>query len=134
MVESNRAEKLVELEPSLHVLSEGKALIPQDSPALVVSVIGAMSSGKSTLMNTLVGHKVFHVEDDVANACKNTTEGIDIYESSGQIYLDCEGAFNQEGDGDKIIQMAAFVSCFSDTILILVRKEECHSENSVKSC
>eukprot|EP00361_Fabrea_salina_P004029 CAMPEP_0202426496 /NCGR_PEP_ID=MMETSP1345-20130828/859_1 /ASSEMBLY_ACC=CAM_ASM_000843 /TAXON_ID=342563 /ORGANISM="Fabrea Fabrea salina" /LENGTH=513 /DNA_ID=CAMNT_0049036935 /DNA_START=60 /DNA_END=1601 /DNA_ORIENTATION=+ len=88
-----------------------------------------MSSGKSSLMNTLLGRQVFEVVDG-AGGLQNTTKGIDIFRSDDRIYLDCEGTFNDEGDKNKSMQMAAFVCVFSDTVLILVRREECGLDNS----
>jgi len=121
MVEPDQPKKLIKVSQSFKVLYEGRSLIPPDLLASVVSVVGAMSSGKSTLMNSLIGQDILHVEEQESGALKNATEGIDIFRSDDQIYLDCEG---------ETMQMAAFVSVFSDTILILVSKRECHSDVS----
>ena len=130
MVEPNQPEKLIKVSQSFKALYEGRSLIPPDLLASVVSVVGAMSSGKSTLMNSLIGQDIFHVEEQESGALKNATKGIDIFRSDDQIYLDCEGAFKIKGSKVETMQMAAFVSVFSDTILILVSKRECHSDVS----
>jgi len=126
MVEPNRSEKLVEINPNFELLEAGKSL----NQLSVVSVIGRISVGKSTLLNSLLGQNLFHVEEFESSAVRNTTVGIDISTAKNKIYLDCEGAFSKNGNDSNIMKIAAFVSCFSDIVLVFLKKDECDSVNS----
>ena len=125
MVEGISSKKLFLVDPSPRILDEGINLILQSPRTSVVSMVGRKSTGKSTLMNSLLTQPVFYVNPNAIIAkTENTTIGIDIFKLENQIYLDCEGALNQGEDINKTLKMAAFVSCFSDTILVLVELEE----------
>ena len=125
MVEGISSKKLFLVDPNPRILDEGKNLILQSPQTSVVSMVGRKSTGKSTLMNSLLNQLVFYVNPNPIKAkIESTTIGIDIFKLENQIYLDCEGAFDRDGDMDKTLKMAGFVSCFSDTILVLVEFEE----------
>lgn len=97
------------------------------APYNVVSIIGAQSSGKSTLMNTMFKTK-FQTLDQQTEGRRATTEGIwvAVCKNPNVVVLDIEGADGQEHQDDAGFenQAALFALSISDVIFFNINVQD----------
>ena len=112
-------------EPTSAGHTEGIAFAPDAQPptggkrCAVVGIVGRTNSGKSTLLNRMVGEKV-SIVSPVAQTTRNTIRGI-LTEDRGQlVFLDTPGLHKAEGTlGTLLNRMARQASAGVDILLIV---------------
>ena len=83
--------------------------------ALVLSILGRQSSGKSYLLNRLAGTRF----DVAAERCtEGIWMGIGFINKSPVIVFDCEGLFTIERSTQEEIKLCLFISSLSDVIIL----------------
>ena len=84
-----------------------------------ISIIGATNSGKSTLMNTILGIHASIVSHKVQTT-RNTIRGIKNYGNTQLIFIDTPGIFNAVNKFDKAIVKSATDSIIDCDIILFV--------------
>lgn len=85
-----------------------------------ITIIGIPNSGKSTLINNIVGYKVSIVTPKVQTT-RNVINGITIFKNTQLIFLDTPGIFNPKNRLSKFMVKSSWASIKnSDFILMLL--------------
>jgi GTP-binding protein Era len=84
-----------------------------------VSLIGAPNAGKSTLMNTFVGHKVSIVTPKVQTT-RSCIRGIAMHDESQVIFVDTPGIFQPKRRLDRAMVSAAWQGAGDSDVIMLV--------------
>ena len=84
-----------------------------------VAIIGATNSGKSTLMNTIIGKHASIVSHKVQTT-RNQIRGIKNYNDTQLVFIDTPGIFNAKNQFDKAIVKSATDSIIDCDIILFV--------------
>jgi GTP-binding protein Era len=91
----------------------------QDQKSLLVAIVGKPNAGKSTLLNSMVGHKVSIVTHKVQTT-RNVIRGIFTEDNTQIVFIDSPGIFEAKRRLERSMVRAAWSSVVGADLVIII--------------